>query len=414
MERARRLLGGAHRHVGGRSLEAPRRTAQFARIQIPRGKGFDALDGTGGRASRPPPLPLHPPAPVRRPCRLTPRTLVRHLCGLPAPSRLPPLRPCGPLSEATADHVCSFPLRSQMYREGDVVHLVYVARALKPPIEVFHGMPGTAYTFSQPGQHHEVVDIETARRTILHRFLPILQKKNIKYELHLYAENAEASSSKVAEAIIRAGAEDVQPDLVVLAAHNKARGPPEPPGPRPAVARAIGREREGGDSRMRCRGYPPRFAREKAVARAGTWRDARATGRAGSRAFVSSARDLHSSYFFSRRPATAGRAAWLCRGRIGPARSAAPSTHRVVRTTARRCSPAPLAPVLPSAFESLAATSPSLLSSFVSAHARSLPPAPYFSQPATDKYMGALGGVTRQLISSCTLPLVIIHPEVTA
>lgn len=142
---------------------------------------------------------------------------------MPAVARLlssPPLFPslndlssCFPLSHA----------RTQMYREGDVVHLVYVARALKPPIEVFHGMPGTAYTFSQPGQHHEVVNIETARRTILHRFLPILQKKNIKYELHLYAENAEASSNKVAEAIIRAGTEDVQPDLVVLAAHNKVR-----------------------------------------------------------------------------------------------------------------------------------------------------------------------------------------------
>lgn len=82
-------------------------------------------------------------------------------------------------------------------------------------------MPGTAYTFNQPGQHHELEHIQEAKQAILKRFLPILDTKSVKYQLHLYAENVEASSQKVAETIIKAGKEEIHPDLVVLSAHNK-------------------------------------------------------------------------------------------------------------------------------------------------------------------------------------------------
>jgi nucleotide-binding universal stress UspA family protein len=107
-----------------------------------------------------------------------------------------------------------------LYREGDVFHLIYVVKSLKPPMEVYHGMPGTAYSFSQPGQHKEQAVIAAAKRAIEHRYLPVLKTKMVPYELHLYAERDDATSDRVAEVLLRS-IEERDAALVVLAAHNK-------------------------------------------------------------------------------------------------------------------------------------------------------------------------------------------------
>ncbi|KDD74965.1 hypothetical protein H632_c959p1 [Helicosporidium sp. ATCC 50920] len=109
----------------------------------------------------------------------------------------------------------------QVYREGDVVHLVYVARTLKPPMEVFHGLPGTAYSFKQPGSHHEMETIEHTRAVIEARYVPILKRKNVKYHMHMYAVNVDASNANIAEIIQKAATEEIKPDLLLLTTHNR-------------------------------------------------------------------------------------------------------------------------------------------------------------------------------------------------
>lgn len=52
------------------------------------------------------------------------------------------------------------------------------------------------------------------------RFLPFLEPKHIKYELHLFAENVNAPASRVGELIL-SKAEQLDPVLVATAAHNK-------------------------------------------------------------------------------------------------------------------------------------------------------------------------------------------------
>lgn len=109
---------------------------------------------------------------------------------------------------------------SNVYQEGDVVHLTYVVKCLMQPIEVFHGMPGTAYSFSPPGVHREQALIDDAKKRLEERFLPLLQPQMVPYQLHLYAERADATVQRVAE-IIQEDIEKTEPTLIIMAAHNK-------------------------------------------------------------------------------------------------------------------------------------------------------------------------------------------------
>ena len=108
----------------------------------------------------------------------------------------------------------------ELYREGDVFHLVYVVKSLKPPMEVYHGLPGTSFSFSRPGKHHEADVILHAKSAIEHRYLPALKKKMVPYELHLYAERADCAVKQVCEFILKC-VEERDAAVVVIAAHNR-------------------------------------------------------------------------------------------------------------------------------------------------------------------------------------------------
>ncbi|KFM23240.1 hypothetical protein F751_3431 [Auxenochlorella protothecoides] len=125
---------------------------------------------------------------------------------------------CAEDTEA-ASRACKWLLES-VYKENDVVHFIYVVKCMKPPMSIFHGLPGTAYQFEQPGTHNELKHIETAKTILRQRFLHLLQPRNVKYELHLYAENVEAPAAKIGTLILEA-AQNLGPTLVVTAAHNK-------------------------------------------------------------------------------------------------------------------------------------------------------------------------------------------------
>jgi nucleotide-binding universal stress UspA family protein len=107
-----------------------------------------------------------------------------------------------------------------LYREGDVFHLIYVIKSMKPPLEIHHAAPGTSYTFGQPGGHHEKQVIAAAQAAIEYRYLPILKTKMVPYELHLYADRTDATAKHVGDIILKC-CEERDAALVVLAAHNK-------------------------------------------------------------------------------------------------------------------------------------------------------------------------------------------------
>jgi len=107
----------------------------------------------------------------------------------------------------------------EVYREGDKCFLVYVVKSLKPPMEVFHGLPGTAYSFQQPGSHHEDEKIAAAKRAIEKRFLPVLKRKMVPYEIQLFAEKYDVSPEQVGDTILKT-AGDRDATLVVIASHN--------------------------------------------------------------------------------------------------------------------------------------------------------------------------------------------------
>lgn len=107
----------------------------------------------------------------------------------------------------------------EVYREGDKFFLVYVVKSLKPPMEVFHGLPGTAYSFQQPGSHHEDEKILAAKRAIEKRFLPVLKRKMVPYEIQLFAEKHDVSPEQVGDTILK-NAGDRDATLVVIASHN--------------------------------------------------------------------------------------------------------------------------------------------------------------------------------------------------
>ena len=140
----------------------------------------------------------------------------------------------------------------EIYKEGDKLDLIFVVKSLKPPMEVFHSVPNTSYSFANPGTHNEIEVINAAKQAIEARYLPILKPKmvshflkkdmsekerkiisnflpssihiinqtQVRYELHLYAERFDASPTKIGDIILNC-IEERDPAMVVLAAHNK-------------------------------------------------------------------------------------------------------------------------------------------------------------------------------------------------
>lgn len=120
---------------------------------------------------------------------------------------------------SAAGYTCEWAVKN-FGDEHTVFHLIYVVKSLMPPMEVFHNAPGTSYSFDQPGKHDEKKLIAAATAAIEKRYLPILQTKMVHYQLHLFAERKDASPEKVSSIIMKC-AQDLNPFLVAIAAHNK-------------------------------------------------------------------------------------------------------------------------------------------------------------------------------------------------
>jgi nucleotide-binding universal stress UspA family protein len=93
-------------------------------------------------------------------------------------------------------------------------------------MEVFHGVPGTSYSFRQRSKgNREQELIDGAKQRLEARFLPLLRPHRIPYQLHLFAERTECPDERVRELIVQ-DIEQRDAAIVILAAHNKAEDQP--------------------------------------------------------------------------------------------------------------------------------------------------------------------------------------------
>ncbi|CAK0786819.1 hypothetical protein CVIRNUC_010033 [Coccomyxa viridis] len=108
----------------------------------------------------------------------------------------------------------------QVYRPGDVMHLVHVIKCLVHKLEVFHGMPGTTFSFDDPGEaHHESEDVARAKAFLQRSVLPVLDAKQIQHRMHLSLDTIEAPPGAVGQTICEtADAVDAQ---LVIVGHNR-------------------------------------------------------------------------------------------------------------------------------------------------------------------------------------------------
>lgn len=123
-----------------------------------------------------------------------------------------------------AANACRFAAEN-IWKPGDIFHLIYVVKSLKPPMEVFHQVAGTSYSFSQPGRHHEGEKISAAKRAIEKRFLPILsettevRREPVSYQFHLFAEKHDAKPDTIGKTLLKCVG-DVGCDVLVICSHN--------------------------------------------------------------------------------------------------------------------------------------------------------------------------------------------------
>ncbi|KAK9903314.1 hypothetical protein WJX75_002616 [Coccomyxa subellipsoidea] len=109
----------------------------------------------------------------------------------------------------------------QALRPGDIVHIVHVVKCMVQKLEVYHGVPGTSYSFEEPGgMHHENEDVARAKSFLADSVMPILDARGIQHQTHLSVETVEAPPSAVAQ-IIFSAADSIGADMVIMGAHRK-------------------------------------------------------------------------------------------------------------------------------------------------------------------------------------------------
>ncbi|CAL5222222.1 g4554 [Coccomyxa viridis] len=108
----------------------------------------------------------------------------------------------------------------QLHRPGDVIHIVHVIKCLVHKLEVFHGMPGTTFSFDDPGEaHRESEDVARAKSFLQRSVVPVLDAKQIQHRMHLSVDTIEAPASAAGQ-IIRDTADSVGAQLVIVG-HNR-------------------------------------------------------------------------------------------------------------------------------------------------------------------------------------------------
>jgi hypothetical protein len=107
------------------------------------------------------------------------------------------------------------PPRQKNKKQADVIDIVHIAKIMPPESTVFHGVPGTSYSF-----HDEPLkDVQshlTAVREWLHREVtPLLEGVGARWEIHLFVDKTTAPAGDVAATILSV-AQSLDAPIIVM------------------------------------------------------------------------------------------------------------------------------------------------------------------------------------------------------
>lgn len=108
----------------------------------------------------------------------------------------------------------------QFYQSKDTINLVSVLKCMPPSLEVYHGVPGTSFNVHTATLEQSRSDVEAVGNLIRARYLPLLEERQLKYQIHIYAETLDAPAQALGYKISQV-ADEVNAIVVVLASHNK-------------------------------------------------------------------------------------------------------------------------------------------------------------------------------------------------
>lgn len=109
-----------------------------------------------------------------------------------------------------------------IYRDGDVIHVIHVAKIKAPTTEIYHGPVGSSMRYRDLSLKDVHAEIEEIRAWLANEVVPLLKQKDAPYNLHLFVDKINATSHDVAKTICDT-ANSVGGALLVLSKSNKTR-----------------------------------------------------------------------------------------------------------------------------------------------------------------------------------------------
>ncbi|KAL6753663.1 hypothetical protein V8C86DRAFT_2723506 [Haematococcus lacustris] len=111
----------------------------------------------------------------------------------------------------------------ELYREGDMLHLVHVCRYLQPQMTINHSYPGATFDIPNLSDLNEKRHAEEVKAVIQARLLGPLEALKVPASLHLYLDTDNAPASAICSTLMRV-ADECNAAMVVVACHDKAYG----------------------------------------------------------------------------------------------------------------------------------------------------------------------------------------------
>ena len=119
-----------------------------------------------------------------------------------------------PRARARPDPLSSSRSLSLLF-QSDVIDIVHVAKIMAPESTVFHGVPGTSYSFHDEPLKDVQSHLATVREWLAAEVVPVLTAAGARHEVHLFVEKTTAPAADVA-ATITCVADSVDAPLIVM------------------------------------------------------------------------------------------------------------------------------------------------------------------------------------------------------
>eukprot|EP00884_Botryococcus_braunii_P012730 jgi/Botrbrau1/21458/Bobra.0216s0066.1 len=89
-----------------------------------------------------------------------------------------------------------------IYRDGDVVHVIHVAKIKAPTTEYTMGPVGSSMRYRDLSLKDVHIEIEEIRAWLAEQVVPLLKQKDAPYNLHLFVDKINATAHDVAKTIV--------------------------------------------------------------------------------------------------------------------------------------------------------------------------------------------------------------------